>query len=622
MIGRALGLILIVCATGWAQAPTASDRVIIVVGGMDPGRTGPLDSDSLSAKSHLGSRSDPLSSYAPMSVKSSPPRSVMETFSNNSLEIATALGGPRKGYHFVPWSGNLFSTNDHENAIKAVKEFIVKQLAAGKIVSVLAHSDGAMIAYNAINLLPSGAKVDKFVTIGTLGSDITGDSRHALASGEAGKTIHGDLVEVEKPENVTSWLNIASTKDRLSAVINSPGIINVAIRKPDESMNPLVLHSQYYTQENIRSAIDTVLKNDSPVGVLLEQSGSLVAVNGDSFRDIIEREAGEKPKLTAAELARTDARLKVKILRDEARREFQQDIGYEDREDQMSQALKTADYQLAKSITDAHGNRVRIEAYVLRPQPNQVQQLVLNTRQQRFDYGYILSTFFKPISGLEEAKTVTLNTFSNPTMPSNYLTQSDLVATNTEDRIQETTTLGAPTALNFGASTRYFPSTINTTLRLSGLGYNTTKMTVATTHDATQFTFHVQYPDATSTLSDYINLTYTPSTGVCVSCAVIAAAAPTQTVGSTASPAGGVNSTLVFKDGSFLATDSWWVTNDGKISHPPVFSSPLEDPKSVLNNLNLEMRFTASEFKNDIDIVLPGEALATGANGGQDVRKD
>ena len=61
----------------------------------------------------------------------------------------------------------------------------------------------------------------------------------------------------------------------------------------------------------------------------------------------------------------------------------------------ITQGIKDADYQLGKSLIDVHGNRVRMEEYLLRPQPDQLKFLILNTRANRFDYAYSLYTFNK-----------------------------------------------------------------------------------------------------------------------------------------------------------------------------------------------------------------------------------
>lgn len=54
---------------------------------------------------------------------------------------------------------------------------------------------------------------------------------------------------------------------------------------------------------------------------------------------------------------------------------------------------KNAVYQQGKAIIDVNGNRVRIEEYIVRPQPDQFKLVVLNERSDRFDYFYYRGTF-------------------------------------------------------------------------------------------------------------------------------------------------------------------------------------------------------------------------------------
>ena len=54
---------------------------------------------------------------------------------------------------------------------------------------------------------------------------------------------------------------------------------------------------------------------------------------------------------------------------------------------------KNAVYQQGKAIIDVNGNRVRIEEYIVRPEPDQFKLVVLNERLDRFDYFYYKGTF-------------------------------------------------------------------------------------------------------------------------------------------------------------------------------------------------------------------------------------
>lgn len=85
----------------------------------------------------------------------------------------------------------------------------------------------------------------------------------------------------------------------------------------------------------------------------------------------------------------------------EAKQEYRNEI-QQSREREMVQVNKVqedkvGDFETGKTITDIHGDRVRIEQFILRPKSNQYQYLVYNTRPKRFDTGYFLMTYNKDL---------------------------------------------------------------------------------------------------------------------------------------------------------------------------------------------------------------------------------
>ncbi|MFH0773913.1 MAG: hypothetical protein V2A53_00240 [bacterium] len=73
-------------------------------------------------------------------------------------------------------------------------------------------------------------------------------------------------------------------------------------------------------------------------------------------------------------------------MRDEMRREARKDGIREGRQSVRATEGKEADYELGKTVIDVRGNRVRIEEYVTRPDPNTFKYILLNTRENRKDY--------------------------------------------------------------------------------------------------------------------------------------------------------------------------------------------------------------------------------------------
>ncbi|MDI6791929.1 MAG: hypothetical protein QME81_03555 [bacterium] len=87
--------------------------------------------------------------------------------------------------------------------------------------------------------------------------------------------------------------------------------------------------------------------------------------------------------------------------RNEFRAELERDMARDAYQSILAGEEKEAEYQMAKTITDVHGNRVRMEGYVLKPSPEQYKLLALNTRDGRIDYGYYLYTFNDAVPGLD-----------------------------------------------------------------------------------------------------------------------------------------------------------------------------------------------------------------------------
>lgn len=136
------------------------------------------------------------------------------------------------------------------------------------------------------------------------------------------------------------------------------------------------------------------------------------------------------------------------------RREFRNEIMVDKARESYQSALvseiRTSEYQLEKTIIDIHGNRVRIEQYVLRPQPDQIQFLALNSRANRFDYGYEIFTFNQGVSDktldvIGEAMEGIWGTYK----PEYWLKRLDIKLSNTRDSVDMNTMLGEPIELTF-----------------------------------------------------------------------------------------------------------------------------------------------------------------------------
>lgn len=80
-------------------------------------------------------------------------------------------------------------------------------------------------------------------------------------------------------------------------------------------------------------------------------------------------------------------------LKDQAKREVGLEMSKEAVQSAAAIESMNAVYKEGKAIIDVGGNRVRIEEYIVRPAADQFKLVVLNEREQRFDYFYYKGTF-------------------------------------------------------------------------------------------------------------------------------------------------------------------------------------------------------------------------------------
>lgn len=121
--------------------------------------------------------------------------------------------------------------------------------------------------------------------------------------------------------------------------------------------------------------------------------------------------------------------------KDEARREVGLSMSKEQVQAAAAQEMKLAEYQQGKSLIDVFGNRVRLEQYIMRPAEDKFKLVVLNERQDRFDYFYYLGTFNKT---LPNDLSVALTQMSGGlTQPEYYLAAYETGRSNLTDVIQE-----------------------------------------------------------------------------------------------------------------------------------------------------------------------------------------
>jgi len=118
--------------------------------------------------------------------------------------------------------------------------------------------------------------------------------------------------------------------------------------------------------------------------------------------------------------------------------EVQMDMTKEQVQRAAAEELKLAEYQQGKSLIDVWGNRVRIEEYIVRKnlEPNQFKMVVLNEREQRFDYFIWLATFNKDLPTDLTLATKWLSWKEGIKEPDYYLKESYSGASNTIDKVE------------------------------------------------------------------------------------------------------------------------------------------------------------------------------------------
>ncbi len=100
---------------------------------------------------------------------------------------------------------------------------------------------------------------------------------------------------------------------------------------------------------------------------------------------------------------------------------------------QEAQITKRYDAQLEKVLTDIHGNRVRVEQYVLRPQADQIKFLSLSHRQGSMNYLWFLQEFNKD---LPEDITKIAFRWDWPSYPEWYAEKQTIHLSNTIDSVE------------------------------------------------------------------------------------------------------------------------------------------------------------------------------------------
>jgi hypothetical protein len=307
----------------------------------------------------------------------------------------------------------------------------------------------------------------------------------------------------------------------------------------------------------------------------------------DTVRDTVgERNMGEVSAASAQETRTQEVEQIQELLRlDELNRENtmrealrQENLNerVQGRADlEMAMEEQNVDLHLGKVLTDVHGNRVRMEEYVLRPEANQVQFVNLTMRDNRLDY-INYNAYFNDILP-RDTRGLWRKEFGK-TAPDIYLVKETSEVSNLTDAVAFQVDFFAPTWET--ASQRYILPERESSIRVNTiLKWGQTRNTPADNFAA--------MPDAVGVKENYT----------------------TYTEGNYLAP----RWHLTFMDDTFLEMQSYLITENGDIVPLRNFSDLInifQNLSEFVFNSYKEQIWTASEFEDrTIDTVSQFEHL-------------
>ena len=302
------------------------------------------------------------------------------------------------------------------------------------------------------------------------------------------------------------------------------------------------------------------------------------------------------------------------------RQEMTRDMTRQQMQAAAVRELRLADYQQGKSVVNVFGQRVRVEEYIVRPQPDQFKLVVLNSAKGSFNYFTYLGTFNTTLpTDLSVALSQLSGTVGAP--PTYFLTSFQTARSNTTDSIVEIANGGHPVDVNNNGIdnpvTSYFNAKLNAYVAIpNGTSF------FKTLFDNDGFYVDGQlksgwtgngiqtYQQGFGALSPALATNADPITG-----AALAAPLPLFMNQSATIPNPNQIHQLIYdsySDGTFVQWDNY-ITNDlGQIATPAQFSAPTNGTSFTqqLLNFNYEQVITATEFGGrTIDLVVAPKIL-------------
>ncbi|MCG2724919.1 MAG: FecR domain-containing protein [Elusimicrobia bacterium] len=305
----------------------------------------------------------------------------------------------------------------------------------------------------------------------------------------------------------------------------------------------------------------SVMTGDSSGKTVLVKQGEMVEVSvGQGLQNV----EGNPNSPASMDSAVGDAKLLAK-------KELYNEISKESVMKAAQAELQSAEYKERKVAIDAFGNRVRMEEYIIRPQTDQFKYVVLNSRDERFDFGKMIFTFNKDLPADLSLATENMISASGSIAPEWYLTDMNSIMSNTQDKVAEDASGGHMVE----ASSQW------------SLVFN-------------EYSFYAAGPDEAALnggLGKWIwtKNDYNVATGAIGSATWIGS--PTDPVNTTSGDVYHNTMKNTFNEGTWIQAEDFVLFDDGKIASSEDFSFGLgETMDSVTDKLNFERVYTSSLF--------------------------
>ncbi|MCX8074304.1 MAG: hypothetical protein N2749_01795, partial [Clostridia bacterium] len=275
-----------------------------------------------------------------------------------------------------------------------------------------------------------------------------------------------------------------------------------------------------------------------------------------------------------------------------ALKEIYSEISKEEVIKRAQMEIQSAEYQTRKTAIDAYGYRVRMEEYIIRPNDNQFKYVVLNSRENRFDFGKILFTFNTTLPKDLSQVTSNMMEYYGKLPPSIYLTDINSVISNTIDKVVEDGSGGKmipdnpsnPTKwTHFFSNYSFYAAGKNEANENGGRGrllWSFNDINNNGKYESHEFSYlGGQKP------TSYTSYPYGEDVFYSVS-----------------------HNNYI--DGSWIKATDFVIFDDGKIATTSDFKlKPNEDKSSFLDKLNFERVYESSMFSDKIDLIFSAKLL-------------